>query len=139
MIKLLIKSFLLLVFLCVSTNAFAQNEYRYRGNAEIRIYPNEPPLLYIFYFAETNNIEDMFSLGLFIGSWYGRGTGNIGYLYGSPRIVSRNNIDLSRSVRDKMRALSANISITMLDDASLIVNILLSNGTYTTIIYEPRI
>lgn len=131
--KYIIAAFLLLI---ISGFVFAQNEFKYKGDAEISVFKNEPPLLYIFFNAYVNNIEDMLSLGLFIGSWYGKGTGRTGNVYGSSRYVSRNNINLSPAVKDKMRALGANVSITMYG-SNLYVNILLSNETYTTIIYEP--
>jgi len=134
--KLLFRLCMLLIFTTIGTSAFAQNEFRYRGDAEISVFRNEPPLMYIFYNADVNSIEDMLSLGLFIGSWYGKGSGRTGNIYGSPRMVSRNNRDLSQAVKEKMRTLGANISITIYD-GDLFVNILLSNGTYTTIIYEP--
>jgi len=119
---------MIFVFLCMVINAFEG-----RGNAQIRVFSNEPPLSYDFFNVDLNNIEDIISLGLWLGTWEHMSSG---LLLGSPRSVIRNNTDLSQAVKDRMRHLGANVSTTFYS-GYFYINILLRNGTYTTIIYEP--
>ena len=126
------------VFVVLSARIFA---FDYRGDAEVEVYPDEPPLYYEFYSVDLNDITDILSLGLTIGSWnmYNALFFNYGY---DMRIVE-NNTSLSQVVRNKMRQFAANVCYTIRsseDSASLIINILMpnGNGTYTFIAYEGQ-
>ena len=77
------------------------------------------------------------SLGLTIGSW------NMynGLLFDYSLQIYENNTSLSQAVKNKMWQLAANVCHTIIfseDSGSLIINILMPNGTYTTIAYDGQ-
>jgi hypothetical protein len=121
------------VFVVLGARIFA---FDYQGAAEVKVYPNEPPLYYEFYSVDLDDITDLLALGLMIGGWTHLSNG---LLFDYNLQIYENNTSLSQAVKNKMRQLAANVCHTTIfsdDSGSLIVNILMSNGTYTTISYE---
>jgi hypothetical protein len=118
--------FLALLFsvLCVPVFAFD-----YICSAPVRVFAEEPMLEYEFLSVDTNSHTEMITLGFFTSVITNGQEINIG----DPRTIV-NNTGLSEAVQAKMKQVSANVCMTVYS-GSLIINILMPNGTYTTIIY----
>ncbi|MDR0636105.1 MAG: hypothetical protein LBF87_03405 [Treponema sp.] len=121
------------VFVVLSARIFA---FDYQGDAEVKVYLDEPPLYYEFYSVDLNDVTDILSLGLTIGSW---NMYNGLFFDCYDRQIYENNTSLSQAVKNKMKQLAANVCYTIIvseDSATLIINIRMPNAAYTTIAYE---
>jgi hypothetical protein len=96
---------------------------------------------YEFFSVDFSNPADIVSFGMLIGreEWVTGGKENwwriIVMTSARPVAVYENNTNLRQVIKDKMRQLGANVSITIAGDAHMYVNILMPNGRYTTIVY----
>jgi hypothetical protein len=115
------------LFLVLCTTVFA---FENIASAYITVYPGEPPLEYNFFSVDLRNVAEIILIGDYA---YRLADINDTYLVEDPRIVE-NNTALSQAVKNKMKQLGANVCMTFYDDF-IIVNILMQNGTYTTIVY----
>jgi hypothetical protein len=100
------------------------------ASAYITVYPGEPPLEYDFFSVDLRSIAEIILIGDYANDLADI---NDTFLLDDPDIFE-NNTALSQAVKDKMKQLGANVCMTFYDDY-VYVNILMQNGTYTTIIY----
>jgi hypothetical protein len=107
--------------LCVPVFAFD-----YICSAPVKVFADEPSLEYEFLSVDINNHAEMITLGAFAYAAYE-------IISGDSRTVV-NNTALSKAVQAKMKQVGANVCMTA-SSGSLVINILMPNGTYTTIIY----
>jgi hypothetical protein len=115
------------LFLVLCTTVFAFEKI---ASAYITVYPGEPPLGYDFFSVDLRNMAEIILIGN-----YTRHLADINetYLVDEPTIFE-NNTELSQAVKNKMKQLGANVCMTFYNDF-IYVNILMQNGTYTTIVY----
>jgi hypothetical protein len=122
------KKFLSIVlFLVLCTTVFAFEDI---ASAYVRVYSDEPPLEYDFFSVDLRSVAEIILIGDYACRLASR---NETYLTDTPDIYE-NNTSLSQAVKNKMKQLGANVCMTF-SDTFVIVNILMQNGTYTTIVY----
>jgi hypothetical protein len=115
------------LFLVLCTTVFAFEDI---ASAYISVYSDAPPLKYDFFSVDLRNMAEI----ILIGDYACRlASSNDTYLTDAPTIFE-NNTGLSQAVKNKMKQLGANVCMTFSNDF-VYVNILMQNGTYTTIVY----
>jgi hypothetical protein len=113
------------LFLVLCTTAFAFKQF-----ASAAIPLGESSLEYNFFSCDFGNIAEIILIGDYAGDLARR---NASLLLANPRIIA-NNTALSQDVKNKMKQLGANVCMTFFDNF-VYVNILMSDGTYTTYVY----
>jgi hypothetical protein len=126
-----------IVFLVLGVRIFA---FEHICSAQVKVFPNDPAWKYDFFSINLNSPVEILSLGIFIGD----GTDSEGndvfaneyfFLDPHPTQVYEDNTSLSQAVKDKMQQVGANVCMTVDSDDNIIVNILMQNGRYTTVVY----
>jgi len=110
------------------------------GIGYVRVYPHEPheptTYEYEFFSIDLKNTVEIMSLGYLISVYHQTHfLSKSGFLVVTE--IYENNTGLSQAVKDKMRQFGANVCMSTAFKDYLVVNLLLPNGTYTTVIFEP--
>jgi len=123
-----------IILLFLSSTVFALD---FIGSLYVRVYPNEPATYdYEFFSVDLRNTSEMLYLGYIIGVYYETHPLNKSGVLLQMQ-VNENNTELSQEIKNKMRQVGANVCMSSAFKDYLVVNLLMPNGTYTTIIYEP--
>jgi hypothetical protein len=124
----------LLVFLVLSSTVFA---FEIICTASIRVYPAVPAAYeYEFLSMDGSKTEEIMYLGYYISMFHQfHPISENGYII-TDRVIE-NNTALSQALKDKMRQVGANVCISADFKDYIVVNLLMPNGTYTTIFYVP--
>jgi len=107
------------------------------GTLSVNVYPDEPDTYeYEFLSVDTKNTSEIIMLLEYVINEYPK----IRPLHTSSfltltRIVE-NNTELSQNIIDKMKQVNANVCISTAFKDFLVMNLLLPNGTYTTVFFE---
>jgi hypothetical protein len=122
------------IFLILSSGVFSLEFLR---EAHLKLFYDDPATYeYEFFSVDLGSNVDIISLGYYIGVYHQtHPLKKKGVLVVTN--FTENNTQLSQPIKDKMRQLRANVSISTAFEDYLVVNLLLPNGTYTAIIFEP--
>jgi hypothetical protein len=128
------KAFIIIIFLFLSSTIFSLEVI---GTGYIRVYPNEPTTYeYEFFSVDLRDTVEIMYLGYVINFYHQtHPLSKSGFLLITE--IYENNTGLSQAIKDKMRQFGANVCVSTAFRDYLVVNLLLPNGTYTTVIFEP--